>query len=83
MRAPLLGLAESIYYYFIHAEIFTTEAVVSKPSSQLFTANQIREMTISRVEKMKGPATLGKINTTQQLLCVQIPCILVEENNNE
>ena len=69
MRALLLGLAKSIYYYFIHAEIFTTEAVVSKPSSQLFTANQIREMTISRVEKTKGPATLGKINTTQQLLC--------------
>ena len=30
-----------------------------------------------------GPATLGKINTTQQLLCIQIPCILVQDNYNE
>ena len=30
-----------------------------------------------------GPATLGKINTTQQLLCIQIPCILVQDNHNE
>ena len=28
-------------------------------------------------------ATLGKINTTQQLLCIQIPCILVQDNHNE
>ena len=26
---------------------------------------------------------LGKINTTQQLLCIQIPCIFVQDNHNE
>ena len=41
----------------IHTESFTTKSVVSKPSSQLFTANQIRETTISRVEKTFCPIT--------------------------
>ena len=31
----------------------------------------------------RGPAALGKINMTQQILCVQIPCILVQDNHNE
>ena len=30
---------------------------------------------------LQGPATLSKINTTQQLLCVHIPCILVQGNH--
>ena len=32
---------------------------------------------------LQGPATLSKINTTQQLLCVHIPCILVQGNHYE
>ena len=43
--------------YFIHTAIFTKKSVVSKPSSQLFTANQIRETTISRMEKTFRPVT--------------------------
>ena len=43
--------------FMIHTESFTTKSVVSKPSSQLFTANQIRETTISRVEKTFCPIT--------------------------
>ena len=29
------------------------------------------------------PAALGKINATQKLLCVLIPCILVQDNHSE
>ena len=41
----------------MHIEIFSTKSVASKPSSKLFTANQIIETTISRVEKTFRPIT--------------------------
>ena len=39
--------------YFIHFEIFIAKSVISKPRLQLFTANQIRETTISLVRKAR------------------------------
>ena len=59
---PQKTIRQAFYYFhcevsFIHTEIFTTKSVVSKPSSQLFTANQIWETTILHVEKTFRPIT--------------------------